>query len=350
MLLSKYRGVKELFRLLGLLILILVTALLILPSLIVYWFPSDGGQVRQTSPPLSNHTFEELQETVPLIYISVYRSKTKEIQRLPLEKYIQGVVASEMPAEFEMEALKAQSLAARTYIIRRMVERDYSDAPEGAMVTDTEKHQVYQDEQELRERWGADYEQKISRINQAVNATIGQVLTYEGKPIDATFFSTSNGFTENSEDYWSKEIPYLRSVESPWDKESPRYQNETRMSLRAFQEKLGVSLSLPVQTGSTIGEIISRTPGNRVKEVQIGDKRFTGKEIREILGLDSADFTWRLDGDQLVIHTYGWGHGVGMSQWGANGMAQQGYQAEEIVKHYYRDIHVQDYRQWIARK
>lgn len=328
---------------------ILLTVMLIIPTLIAYFLPADSGQVKPYPLlKLAPKKMEELKETEPLILVKVYRTKTKQIEQIPLEQYVRGVVASEMPAEFELEALKAQALAARTYIIRRMVEQDYSDAPEGAMVTDTEKHQVYQDEQELRERWGNQYVQKISRINRAVNETMGKVLTYEGRPIDATFFSTSNGYTENSEDYWNKEIPYLRSVESPWDKHSPRFQNEVRISLEEFQERLGVTLALPVSSGSGPGEILARTTGNRVKEVRIGDKMFTGKEIRESLGLDSADFSWRLENGEVVIQTYGWGHGVGMSQWGANGMAKQGYLAEDIVTYYYRDIQIQDYRQWIA--
>lgn len=327
----------------------LVAAMLLIPAVIAYFLPTDSGQVKPYPLlPLVPQKMEELKETEPLILVKVYRSKSKQIEEIPLEQYIQGVVASEMPTEFEMEALKAQALAARTYIIRRMVEQDYSDAPEGALVTDTEKHQVYQDEQELRERWGRQYEQKISRVNRAVNETMGKVLTYQGRPIDATFFSTSNGFTENSEDYWNKEIPYLRSVESPWDKQSPRFRNEVRLSLQEFQERLGIRMAIPVQAGSGPGEILARTAGNRVKEVKIGDKIFTGKEIRESLGLDSADFSWKLDNGEVVIQTYGWGHGVGMSQWGANGMAQEGYLAEEIVSHYYQDVQIQDYRQWIA--
>lgn len=328
----------------------LFVVLLIIPTLVVQWMPSGVGQVKKDVVKLVSPKPEQINETTPQIHIAVYRTQLKKIENVPLENYIQGVIASEMPSEFELEALKAQALTARTYIIRRLVERDYSDTPEGSIVTDTEKHQVYQNEQELRERWGIDYEQKISRINQAVNETVGQVITYQGRPIDATFFSTSNGFTENSEEYWNQEIPYLRSVESPWDQASPRYQDQLRMSIKEFQEKLGVQLSIPVSNTTAIGEIVSRTEGNRVKEVKIGDKIFTGKEVRELLGLDSSHFEWQRDGGQVLIRTFGWGHGVGMSQWGANGMAEEGYAAEDIVKYYYQNIHVQDYRQWIAKK
>jgi stage II sporulation protein D len=327
--------------------IVLFIALLVIPALVIQFVPHGAGQAQketvQLIPP-------QIEKTAPLVQIAVYRTNSKTIEKVPLESYIQGVVASEMPAEFELEALKAQALAARTYIIRRLIAKDYTDAPEDSIVTDTEMHQVYQNEEELRERWGLEYERKISRINQAVNETVGQVLTYEGRPINATFFSTSNGYTENSEDYWTATIPYLRSVASPWDESSPRFKDQIKISVEEFQKKLGVQMALPASTNEVFSHILSTTSGKRVKEVKVGDHVFTGKEVREKLGLSSSHFNFELNEGQVIINTLGWGHGVGMSQWGANGMAQEGHHAEEIVKYYYKNIQVQDYREWIVKK
>lgn len=332
----------------GTLVAIVLICILIIPAIVVQFVPQKNvGQVQERI---------ELQESesdklAPVINIAVYREAQDKIEKLTLENYIRGVVAAEMPTEFELEALKAQALAARTYIIRRLVDKDFSDVPEGAVVSDTIRHQVYLSDEELRERWGLDFERNMGRINQAVNETMGQVLTYEGKPITATFFSTSNGFTENSEEYWNAEIPYLRSVESPWDVESPKYEEVMNMSIEDFQQRLGVELAQPASTAQEpLIEIISRTAGNRVKEVKVGEKTFSGKELREKLDISSSHFDMQLKDREVVIRTKGWGHGVGMSQWGANGMAKEGYAAEDIVKYYYTGIDVQDYREWIVKK
>ncbi|XQY91664.1 stage II sporulation protein D [Metabacillus sp. HB246100] len=267
--------------------------------------------------------------------IPVYRSQLKEIENIPLEEYVVGVVASEMPADFELEALKAQALAARTYITKQMMNEKALSAPEGSIVTDTQIHQVYKNVEELKKIWGKEYEDKINKITEAVAATQGQILTYDNKPIDALFFSTSNGFTENSEAYWKEEIPYLRSVESTWDEESPKFYDQKIISVQEFEKKLGVSIE-----EGTVGKITELTPGKRVAKVEIGGKTFTGKDIREKLELKSSDFTWELKGDSIVIETEGYGHGVGMSQYGANFMAVDGKNYEEIVSYYYKGTEV----------
>lgn len=332
----------------GTLVAIVLICILIIPAIVVQFVPQKNvGQVQERIELRES----ESDKLAPVINIAVYREAQDKIEKLTLENYIRGVVAAEMPTEFELEALKAQALAARTYIIRRLVDKDFSDVPEGAVVSDTIRHQVYLSDEELRERWGLDFERNMGRINQAVNETMGQVLTYEGKPITATFFSTSNGFTENSEEYWNAEIPYLRSVESPWDVESPKYEEVMNMSIEDFQQRLGVELAQPASTAQEpLIEIISRTAGNRVKEVKVGEKTFSGKELREKLDISSSHFDMQLKDREVVIRTKGWGHGVGMSQWGANGMAKEGYAAEDIVKYYYTGIDVQDYREWIVKK
>ncbi|WP_197089674.1 stage II sporulation protein D [Bacillus sp. SA1-12] len=268
------------------------------------------------------------------VSVPVYRSQTKKIESIPLEEYVIGVVASEMPAEFEAEALKAQSLAARTYITKQLMNDQALSTPEGSVVTDTQMHQVYKNPQELKAAWGDDYTRKMEKITEAVAATQGKILTYDNQPIDASFFSTSNGFTENSEAYWQEAIPYLKSVESPWDEKSPKFYDQKIISIEEFESKLGVNI------GKSIGKITALTPGKRVATVKIGGKEFTGREIRDKLELKSSDFNWEIKGDSVVIETKGFGHGVGMSQYGANFMAEDGKKYTEIVAHYYKGTKV----------
>ena len=178
----------------------------------------------------------------------------------------------------------------------------------------------------------------MDKIRKAVRETKGQVLTYQDEPITAAFFSTSNGYTENAEDYWQNPVPYLQSVESPWDKQSPRYENVQRVPVTEVERILGVSL--PSQEAGTITE---RTEGGRVAAFQIGGKTFHGREIREKLQLDSSDFQVERQGEELHFRTKGWGHGVGMSQYGAEGMAKEGKSYEDILSHYYKGVTISSF-------
>jgi stage II sporulation protein D len=275
----------------------------------------------------------------------VYRANKDVIENIPLEEYVVGVVASEMPAEFEEEALKAQALAARTFILRYLLAGEKIGTPEGADVTDTVNHQVYKGEEELRAIWKGDYAWKLAKVTEAVKATAGQILTYNNEPITASFFSTSNGKTENSEEYWPNEIPYLRSVESPWDIDTPKFLKQVSLSVADFQNKLGVQLG----SDDTVGKITARTTGNRVDTVEINGKQLTGREVREKLKLQSSDFSWERKGENIVITTKGYGHGVGMSQYGANGMALEGKKHSDIVAHYYKGVEIGSAEQYLTK-
>ncbi|TYS17883.1 stage II sporulation protein D [Rossellomorea vietnamensis] len=311
---------------------ILMAVTFLVPTLVVLPFSDNkaSSQLDEESKKPKETTL--LEDSVE---VAVYRSSKEIIEKLPLEEYVVGVVAGEMPADFEIEALKAQALAARTFIVNQLMNKS-GNVPEGADVTDTVTHQVFSNNEELKKHWGADYQWKMEKIAKAVLETKGKILTYEGNPIDAAFFSTSNGFTENSEAYWPNAVPYLKSVESPWDADSPKFNSQKVVPVTEFQEKLGISLA----GDGSVGTITDRTPGQRVGGVVINGKEFTGREIREKLDLRSSDFTWYRKGDHIVITTKGFGHGVGMSQYGANGMAKEGKSFEEIVTHYYKDVKV----------
>lgn len=281
-------------------------------------------------------------QTVSQPQVSVYLSKTDKVETLALEDYVVGVVAAEMPASFDLEALKAQAVAARTFIVRRLADGDKSGVPGNAAdVTDTVNHQAYIAKDQLENHFKGKTEQ-LAKVKRAVEETRNTIMTYNGKPITASFFSTGNGYTENSEDYWNQSIPYLRSVASPWDKQAPGYEETVKMTRIDFLTKLGL-IGKPIPAAAMGGDqpfiqVLSSTMGHRIKEIEIGGSIFTGREVREKLGLRSSEFSWKTSGNDVLITTYGYGHGVGMSQWGAEGMAKEGYTATDIMRHYYTGV------------
>lgn len=294
--------------------------------------------------------------------VRVYLTRTGAVETVPLEQYVTGVLAAEMPADFELAALKAQAIAARTFIVRRLAAGDTGGTAGGkADVNDTVEHQVYLSRAELEEWPNRGKATQLEKLRQAVKQTEGIVMTYRGQPITASFFSSSGGYTENSEEYWSLKVPYLRSVPSPWDAAiNPKNRETIEMPLSQLYGKLGQKVPESVQTALAalnqgdnrakaaaklsavnLFKTLSWTSGRRVKEIRIGDQVYTGREVREKLDLRSSQFTISVTGDTVKITTYGYGHGVGMSQWGANGMAKEGYTTTQILKHYYTGISFQ---------
>lgn len=249
------------------------------------------------------------------------------IVTVPLEDYVVGVLAGEMPIEFEMEALKAQAVAARSYVLKKMSynkEKEYD-------VVDTIMNQVYLDNDYLKKTWGKDYVKKINKLKTAVIETNYQYVDYNGNIADTMFFSTSVGETENSEEVFSNKVPYLKSVSSTWDEISPVYKLNYQFKLNEFLNKLDLPYSNFVKL-----EVIDSTSTGRVKKIKINEKTFDGSVVVTKLKLKSNHFTIKQDGDTINITTKGYGHGVGMSQYGAQGMALNGYSYEEILMHYYQ--------------
>jgi stage II sporulation protein D len=320
--------------------LVIVFAFMTIPLLLVKHEPRI---VEYTNPIRDNNVVAEIEKP---LNIAVYLTTEKRVDEVPLEQYIRGVLAAEMPIEFELEALKAQAIAARTYIIKRYVDKDVSNVPvPGAIVTDSVSHQAYLTEEKIKKKWNKSPEQaaNLQKLNRAVEETKGLVITYSGQPILASFFSTSNGFTENSEDYWSLELPYLRSVESPGeDKRSPKFRTTEIYSINEVAKKLGVKVSS--MKGKLPMKVIERSDGHRIKRIQVGSKVLSGREVREKLGLASTQFTWFIKGNSIAFTTYGSGHGVGMSQWGAEEMAKGGKNAQEILTHYYQGVSIERIR------
>ena len=245
--------------------------------------------------------------------------------------YLVGVVAAELPASFEPEALKAQAVAARTYILDRAAHP--VEAHRGAAVCgDPGCCCAYWSEAEMREQWGADFRKNLRRIRRAVRETDGQTLRYEGEPIRAVFHSSSGGKTEASAALWG-EVPYLVSVSSPETAaDVPGFETTVTVSAADAAQALGVTL--PEDAAQWIGET-RRDEAGRVETIVIGGKTLSGAEARSLFSLRSTNFTAEVLGGAIVFHVTGSGHGVGMSQYGANVMAQQGASYPEILAHYY---------------
>lgn len=264
---------------------------------------------------------EEGKEEEQIQMVHMERSDGTSVE-LALEDYLLGVVGSEMPASFPLEALKAQAVAARTFVCKR----DYQ-------VDDTTASQVYHDEEQLKEIWQDRYEEYHEVIARAVEETKGEIITYEKEVITAAFFSSSNGKTNNVEDYWKEALPYLRSVESPWDIEEEGNAQSVVFTPDEFAQALG--FAQPIQS------ILppERYENGYVKNVTIDGIIFTGRELREKLGLRSSAFEILFE-DTITITTHGYGHGIGLSQYGAKGMAEEGKSYQDILTHYYTGVEI----------
>ena len=259
--------------------------------------------------------------------IRVKRMASGKIVGVPFEQYIVGVLAGEMPIYFNLEALKAQAVAARSYALKRMEYNKDNDFD----VVDSILNQVYLDDNYLKDAWGDDYVNNINKLREAVNATSMEYLDYNGDVIDALFFSTSNGYTETSSLVFNIDLPYLQSVSSSWDeKTSSAFKSTTSMPLRDLYNKLNIDYSDYFDV-----KILEKSSTNRIIKLSINGKEFLGRDLYNTLGLKSTDFSLKKDGDKVIINTIGYGHGVGMSQYGAEGMAEEGYSYVDILKHYY---------------
>lgn len=265
--------------------------------------------------------------------VRVKREGTKEIEEIPFEEYVKGVLAGEMPASFHIEALKSQAVAARTYVLKKMEDNKTKEYD----VVDSIKNQVYLDDETLKKNWGKNYTTNINKMKQAILETKGEYLTYDNEIITAFFFSTSNGKTENCEEVFVETLPYLKSVDSSWDSEvSPVYNDEKTLTLKDFYTKLGLKYNKNLNI-----QVLSYTEGKSIKNVKINNVIFKGTDVRSKLGLRSADFTIEKEKENVKIKTKGNGHGVGMSQYGALAMAKKGYTYDQILKYYYKNIEIQ---------
>jgi len=275
--------------------------------------------------------------------VKVWISGEERVEELDFEEYVACVTASEMPSDFEEEALKAQSVAARTYTMAKIIkynEKKPETHPE-APLCDTTHCQAYKSKKELIRIHDDGWESKgFKKVKKSCKATEGELLYYEGELVmQPLFFSSSGGQTENSEDVFTGAYPYLVSVASPYEENASHKNEEKTFSLEQMRNLLNAkypSKSTGALTKSNI-KILSRTAGGRVETMQAGEGIFKGTEVRNAMNLSSALFSISFsdDGSKITFTSDGFGHGVGLSQYGADGMAKEGSSYKEILNHYY---------------
>ena len=257
------------------------------------------------------------------------KNKNNSISKLDLEEYIIGVVAAEMPASFHEEALKAQAIASRTYAVFKI----NTSTKDFDVVTDV-SNQSYITIDEMKNKWGSDFDKYYSKIKNAVNETSNMIMYYDNEVVEAYYFAMSNGYTEDSELVFSIDKDYLKSVEINYDKKVNNYEVTKEFSKKEICNKLNIKCD------SFNVNDVNRSLTNRVNTIKINNNEYKGTDFRRLLNLRSTDFDIDINEDNIIITTRGYGHGVGMSQYGANGMALDGYKYEDILKYFYKNIKI----------
>lgn len=339
----------------GLIILATILIILLIPMMIL---GGVGAQVKNNTVdpggvtdfvPADKSNAAVSNEAAPVdLKINVYIAEKKELKEMSLEEYIVGVVAGEMPAEFEVEALKAQAVAARSYAVTKMKGfsgKGCDSAPNADICTDSKHCQEWISKEDASKGWNiTDAPKYWDKITAAVNDTRGLVITYDAVPVMyPLYFSTSSGKTENSQDVFKFQEPYLRSVVSTDEESAPKFVSKVTMTKDDFIKKFSESqynIKLDKSKISSLVKVLNRTEGGSVNTIQVGTKTLSGTDVRGVLGLNSANFKLEFGTSNVVITVSGYGHGVGMSQWGANGMGKAGKKFDEILKHYYLGVEV----------
>ena len=304
-------------------IIIAILLGLLIPSLLVLMLQDRQIKDSPVSEPRSTEQADKQTNDISLL------TDGGKIMQIPLEEYVISVVLSEMPADFEPEALKAQAVVARTYALRRTVKSGkHNDA---TVCTKSSCCQGYISPEAYRNKGGK--QANIDKIRNAVYATAGLVLVYDGKLIDATYFSCSGGSTEDAQAVWGTEVPYLKSVKSPGEEGATHYVDSKQFSTAEFSSKLGLSETQTIKIGTP-----EYTAGGGISYLDINGQRFTGTQLRKLLKLRSTAFYITLVGKTVTITTKGYGHRVGMSQYGADAMAISGATYDQILQHYYSGV------------
>lgn len=264
-------------------------------------------------------------------------SDTGEITEIDAQDYIFGVVAAEMPALYHEEALKAQAVAAYTYACVRKAQNGGKDYD---ITTDNTTDQSYISEEAARNKWGDNADEYIKKIKSAVNSVKGYMVTYDGKPITAVYHAVSSGKTEDSKNVWGKELPYLKPVVSEGDKLAKNYITEVSFTADELKTKFVGEPEVDF-TAETLFKDMVKTDSGTVTSITVGNKTLKGARVRTLLDLRSTCFEVKNIENTYTFTVYGYGHGVGMSQTGADYMADQGSDFKEILKHYYTDCKVE---------
>lgn len=300
----------------------------------IYYIISALAVPFVTSLFLPHEPPSEPDETASEATISVFNASDNSTLTMNMEEYLIGVVAAEMPAAFEEEALKAQAVAARTYTMYKSASNDH----EADICTDFTHCQAYLSEDEMHANWGNDYDFYLSKIKNAVYSTSGEFLTYNDEPIMAVFHSMGGGQTQNSGDVWGSQLPYLTSVPSPGEEAAANYTTTHAVTFDEFRQT--VTSKYPEAKIESYLDISqpTLTESGHVKSILIGAVSIPGSSVRSMFNLRSTKFIITFSGADVIFNVTGYGHGVGMSQYGANAMAKEGKTYKEILSHYYQGV------------
>ena len=318
-----------------------VLAIFALPIAFTKSFKIANGENVENNTTIKNNYDYQKYKTIRLLHV-----KTGEIEELPLDTYIKGVVSAEMPAQYNEEALKAQAVVARTYTIYTIMHNN--NKHENADICDNSSCcQAWISKDDRLSKWEDDKrEEYLKKIEDAVDSTNGKIITYNGEVIDAFFHSNSGGTTETPVNVWGgTNYPYLQSVETSGEDGYKQYSSELTISKEKFKEKIKAKhpeLKIDFNDDKCI-EIKEYTESNRVKTIKVGNINISGVEIRTLLGLKSTKFDVSMDKDNITFKVIGYGHGVGMSQTGADSMAKQGSNYEDIIHHFYTNVEIINY-------
>ena len=330
-------------------LLLIITIVLMCFSIpILFTNPIETASLPQDGEVDNNETVENVVQYDYKEYntIKLYHKKTDSIEELSFDEYLYGVVSAEMPASYENEALKAQAVVARTYTLFKIV--NGSKKHDGADICDDSTCcQAWISKEDRLSRWKEETREEYwNKITTAVNETSGKIITYDGKVINAFFHSNSGGKTESPLYVWGGSgYPYLQSVETAGEDAYSQYYSEVTLTKDEVLEKIKEKhddIKIVFENEDEI-KIIEYTDGNRVKTVKFGNIELSGVEARTIFGLKSANFEIEISGDEIMFKVKGYGHGVGMSQTGADSLAKEGKSYEEIIKHFYTGVEIENY-------
>ncbi len=293
----------------------------------------------ESNPPVTAETNPPEQE----ICYHVLDSDSGDILEVPVRDYLIGAVGAEMPVSFEQEALKAQAVAAHTYAERQAELSDRRPELKGADFSDdASQYQAFYTTEELQKLFGDQFQENYQKLAQAVDAVLHEIIFYQDEPIIAAFHAMSGGMTESAKNVWGSEIAYLQSVDSSQDKSAPQFEQSVSFTPDEVKTMLTASregLFLGTDTEHWFGEPLCSDAGT-VLQIAAGTSIFTGQELRTIFGLRSAVFTVRYQDQKFVFTTHGYGHDVGMSQYGANAMAAKGADYRQILAYYYPNTEI----------
>ncbi len=273
--------------------------------------------------------------------ISVYFHKEDTVKKINMADYLTGVVCAEMNAVFCDEALKAQAVAARTYTLHKLAQNDTEGHKDAAICTDSTHCQAWTNIDLKVDDWGPNANENTQKIKNAVTSTADEVIMYNGEIINALFHSTSSGNTENAADVWGKEIPYLVSVKSEGEEASPRFTSSVRVTLEEFCQKAQENIENTNFDEELFSDIV-RSDAGGIITMKIGKVEIRGTLLRSIYGLRSTNVEIINDGKNITFNVKGNGHGIGMSQYGANHLAAVGYNYKDILTHYYSGVEIKN--------